>query len=167
MNHLWAGWRAAYVTGDEQKTVPTIEGQTLFEALLHSNEPDTETLIVHRGLTCFAVLNAYPYNSGHVLVLPNRAETRLGGLAAAESAELWETVNAAVAAVEKAYDPPGINVGLNQGAASGAAVPDHLHVHVVPRWHADASFMLSVAQTRVLPEAIDRSWERIVEAWPA
>src|SRR3954470_10851546 len=166
---LWAGWRTAYIEriGDDPVEIrPDDRGRSLFERILHSGLPDDQTHIVWRGPTCFAVLNAYPYGSGHVLVLPNRAVADLAGLTAEESGELWTTVQAAVAAIEAAYRPDGINVGLNLGAGAGAGVPDHLHVHCLPRWWADTNFMTAVAEPRVLPEPLDVSWQKLTAAWP-
>jgi ATP adenylyltransferase len=162
VEHLWAGWRMAYVeTGVEE-----LEGSTLFEAILDSNLPDEETFIVWRGEECFAVMNLHPYTSGHVMVLPKRAVAELADLTDSESAELWEGVRTAVAAVTAAFAPHGINVGANLGRGAGAGIPDHLHIHVVPRWDGDTNFMTTIANTRVLPEAMIDSWRRIVAAWP-
>ena len=143
------------------------DGSTLFEAIEQSGLDDSETFIVHRGETCFVLLNAYPYTSGHMMVLPRRAVATLAGLGAAEHEELWATVRAAVAAVESAFSPGGVNVGLNLGPAAGAGVPGHLHVHVVPRWSGDTNFITTTADLRVLPEALGDSWRRLREAWPA
>ena len=161
VEHLWAGWRMAYVeTGVEE-----LEGSTVFEVILDSNLPDEETFIVWRGEECFAVMNLHPYTSGHVMVLPKRAVAELADLTDNESAELWEGVRAAVAAVTAAFSPHGINVGANLGRGAGAGIPDHLHIHVVPRWDGDTNFMTTIANTRVLPEAMIDSWRRIVDAW--
>ena len=143
------------------------DGSTLFEAIEQSGLDDSETFIVHRGETCFVLLNAYPYTSGHMMVLPRRAVATLDGLGAAEHEELWATVRDAVAAVESAFSPGGVNVGLNLGPAAGAGVPGHLHVHVVPRWSGDTNFTTTTADLRVLPEALGDSWRRLREAWPA
>jgi len=128
--------------------------------------PDEESYVIHRGPTCFAVLNAYPYSSGHLMVLPRRPAAGLGDLTAAEYDELWATVRDAVAAVEAAFQPGGVNVGLNLGRAAGAGIPGHLHVHVVPRWSGDTNFTTTVANVRVLPEALVDSWARVRDAWP-
>ena len=166
VDHLWAGWRLAYLESNGPPRVETPEGMTLFEALLASDRPDDETFIVWRGERCFAVLNAYPYTSGHVMVLPKRPVAALAELTDDEHRELWDGVRAAVAAVEAAYTPDGVNVGINLGRGAGAGVPDHLHVHVLPRWTGDTNFMTAGANTRVLPEALIESWRRITEAWP-
>lgn len=165
---LWAGWRTAYIeriTADEAEVRPDDAGRSLFERILHSGLPDDQAFIVWRGEHCFAVLNAYPYGSGHVLVLPNRAAPDLADLTPAESAELWQGVQAAVAAIRAAYDPDGVNVGINLGQGAGAGVPDHLHVHCLPRWSGDTNFMTAVAETRVLPEPLAVTYRKLVDAW--
>lgn len=167
---LWAGWRSTYierVAGDGAELGPDVAGRSLFERILTSGRPDTETFLVHRDHQVAVVLNAYPYGSGHLLVLPVRAVASLTDLTPEESAELWATVTTAVAAVEAAYDPDGVNVGLNLGAAAGAGVPDHLHVHVLPRWTADANFMTSIAEARVLPEPLAETYRKVRAAWPS
>jgi len=165
VEHLWAGWRLPYILGDDT-AAPPVEGTTLFESILASGQPDDQTHIVWRGPTCFAILNAYPYTSGHLLILPNRGVAGLGDLSEDEHRELWDAVREGVAAVEAAYGPDGVNIGVNLGKGAGAGVPDHLHVHVVPRWAGDTNFMTAVADARVLPEALTDSWRRLVDAWP-
>jgi len=164
LDALWSGWRATYIADVAGRPVPG-EG-SLFEQILASGRPDRETYIVHRGPTCLVILNLYPYTSGHVLVLPRRAVPTLAELTPTESSELWATVVRTVATVEAVYRPEGMNVGVNLGRAAGAGVPDHLHVHVVPRWNGDTNFMTSVAEARVLPEPIDVTWEKLVAEWP-
>lgn len=161
----WAGWRSEYVARADADD-DGLAG-TLFENILNSGKPDAETYIVHRGPTCFVILNAYPYNTAHCLVLPNRAVARLDELTADESGELWALVQLTVSVVEGVYSPNGINVGLNMGRAAGAGVPDHLHMHVLPRWNADTNFITTLAEAKVLPEALDRTWQRLTEAWPS
>lgn len=167
LDHLWAGWRSAYlaaVTTDPAPLRPDGSG-SLFERILAL--PDEEGLVVHRGEAVAVVLNAYPYTNGHCMVLPVRAAADLGELDGATSAELWQTVEAAVGAVRAAYRCDGVNVGLNLGDAAGAGVPDHLHVHVLPRWAGDTNFTTTTADTRVLPEPLVSSWQRLRDAWPA
>lgn len=167
---LWAGWRNAYIErvgGEDSEVRPDADGRSIFERILASDLPDDETFVVGRGPTCSVVLNAYPYGSGHLLVLPNRAAADLADLERAESAELWATVHDAVAAIRAAYRPDGVNVGVNLGAGAGAGIPDHLHVHCLPRWRGDTNFMTAVAETRVLPEPLAVSWQKLRSAWPS
>ena len=167
LEHLWAGWRMAYIRSDDRGgRVEVPDGLTLFEAIRTADVPDDESYIVWRGTTCFAVLNAFPYTTGHLMVLPNRGVAELEYLTADESTELWAGVQLAVRAVKAAYGPEGVNVGLNLGEGAGAGVPDHLHVHVVPRWAGDTNFMTAVANVRVMPEALVDSWRRLRDAWP-
>lgn len=166
---LWAGWRSAYierVVTDGAELGRDGEGRSLFERILASPLGDEETHVVRRGELCSVLLNAYPYGSGHLLVVPNRAVADLGELEPGEITELWATVTQAVAAVRAAYRPDGVNVGLNLGAAAGAGVPDHLHVHVLPRWASDANFLTAVAETRVLPEPLSDTLAKVRRAWP-
>ncbi len=166
---LWAGWRSTYLDrlGEDPSAVrPDDTGRTLFERIWASDLPDEERHILWRGESCFAVLNAYPYGSGHLMVLPQRAAADLAELDADTATELWATVHDAVAAVRSAYSPDGVNVGINLGHGAGAGVPDHLHVHVLPRWSGDTNYMTTVAETRVLPEPLAVSWQKLRDAWP-
>lgn len=125
------------------------------------SEDDRRFLVVHRGVHAFLILNAYPYAPGHVMAVLNR---HVGSLGAAEAEELVDTmreVQRATAALTAEYRADGFNVGLNQGRAAGAGIEGHLHVHVVPRWHGDGNFMGVLADTRVLPEALETTWERL------
>ena len=166
LGHLWAGWRTAYIHTVNEDPTPLRPDEfgSLFERILVL--PDDEGMVVHRGRTCAVLMNAYPYTNGHVLVLPQRAVADLADLTGAEQAELWQLVADAVAAVRSAFRADGVNVGLNLGAAAGAGVPDHLHVHVLPRWDGDTNFMTAVAEARVLPETLSSSWQRLRDAWP-
>lgn len=166
LEHLWAGWRIPYIENGEAGGSGAPPGQTLFEAILGSGLPDEESYVLWRGEHCFAILNAFPYTSGHLMVLPNRGARSLGDLTDAEHRELWDGVRDAVAAINAAYDPQGVNIGVNLGEGSGAGIPEHLHVHVVPRWSGDTNFMTTVANVRVLPETLGDSWRRITGAWP-
>jgi ATP adenylyltransferase len=139
----------------------------VFTRILQSGLPDVETHIVHRGPRCFAVLNAFPYSVGHLLVLPYREIADLEELAPEEVAELWATVTDAVVALKRAYRPEGVNVGVNLGRPAGGSVSDHLHVHVVPRWTGDSNFMTATANTRTLPEALPDTAAKLRAAWPS
>lgn len=164
--HLWNGWRAAYVqSSGAAGGVQPDDVRSIFTRILESGLPDTETHIVHRGRNVFAVLNAFPYAVGHVLVLPYREVADLEQLEAAEAGELWSTVADCVRVIKAEYRPEGLNVGINLGKPAGGSVSQHLHVHVVPRWAGDSNFMTALAATRTLPEALPVTAERLRAAW--
>ncbi len=126
---------------------------------------DPSTGVVDLGPLTFVVLNAYPYGSGHVLVLPRRHVAGVEDLDPDESAALWVSATRALRAIEAAYRPDGANLGANLGRAGGAGIPGHLHLHALPRWHGDTNFMTSVAETRVLPESLAETWAKLHEAF--
>jgi ATP adenylyltransferase len=174
LDHLWAGWRSSYLESitdapasageaTQVREPPPGEG-SLFERILTMDDEDG--YVVHRGSHASALLNAYPYTNGHVLVLPNRAVAALADLSDDEHVELWELVRCSVTALEAAYRCEGVNVGMNLGKAAGAGVPEHLHVHVLPRWNGDTNFMTAVANTRVMPESLRSTWAKLRRAWP-
>lgn len=161
MDRLWAGWRTDYVT--------TAAGQPegcVFCGLLDSGLPDDESLIIWRGERVFAILNAYPYTSGHLLVMPVRHVADIDELESDEAAELWSAVTDAVRAVKSAYSPDGLNIGANLGRAAGAGVPGHFHIHALPRWNGDTNFLSTVAATRIMPESLPATWSKLTAAWP-
>ncbi|HEY6473254.1 MAG TPA: HIT domain-containing protein [Acidimicrobiales bacterium] len=171
LQHLWAGWRREYIVEATERErvaggVSHDAADCVFCRLAESGPPSEDNLVVWRGPLTFVVLNAYPYASGHVLVLPLRHVGPLAELTEAESAELWSATQKAVAAIEGAYEPDGLNMGANLGRAAGAGLPGHLHLHVLPRWSGDTNFMTSVAETRVMPETLQLSWKRLTDAWP-
>lgn len=164
LERLWAGWRSAYIEGVVAGERP--EG-CLFCGLQALD--DESALILERTPLVYTVMNAYPYTSGHVMVIPVRHEASFTGLTDEEAAALTVAARRVARAVEAEYLPEGLNVGINVGRAGGAGVPEHLHVHVVPRWHGDTNFMTSVAETRVLPESVADSYRRLrrrLEAGP-
>jgi ATP adenylyltransferase len=169
LDRIWNGWRADYVAGaaDHQPGDGTADDRaSVFTRLLESGLDDEQLHIVRRAEHCCAMLNAYPYAPGHVLVLPYREVADLEDLGIDEITELWSIVSEAVVAIKSAYDPDGLNIGVNLGRAAGGSVAQHLHVHVVPRWVGDANFMTAVANTRTIPEALDQSAERLRGVWP-
>lgn len=152
------------VTGGEEP------GGSVFTAILRAVDAgeltDETAFIVHRGEHTFAILNAYPYGTGHLLVMPYREVPTLEALTPGESQDLWRLINEAVVAIRAAYRPGGVNVGFNLGRDAGAGVPTHLHGHVLPRWGADSNFMTTVAEARVLPEPLSVTWEKLRACWP-
>lgn len=161
LGHLWAGWRASYIGS----TDPPGEGCVLCRVLGAGDDAEVPQ-VVRPGRLNAAILNAYPYTSGHLMVLPLRHVGELEDLDPEEASELWRMVGHGVRAVKAAYRPDGVNVGANLGVGSGAGVPGHLHVHVLPRWTGDTNFMTAVAETRVLPETLTTTHGKLQEAWP-
>lgn len=169
LDRLWAGWRSEYVV-DAAAGANLVGEGSIFTRILAAVDrgelTDESARIVARGEHTFAILNAYPYGSGHVLVMPYREAPDLEDLSPDESSELWSFIEDAVSAVKRAYRPDGVNVGFNLGEAAGAGVPDHLHGHVLPRWQADSNFMTTVAEARVMPETLSTAWRKLTDAWP-
>ncbi|MGA2433563.1 MAG: HIT domain-containing protein, partial [Acidimicrobiales bacterium] len=117
--------------------------------------------VLLRNDTSFVILNAFPYGSGHLLVLPRRHVATLQELSDEEYAEFFWTLRKTVVALEETYGPDGMNVGFNIGHAAGAGIPKHLHAHVLPRWSGDTNFMTSIGETRVLPESLASTWQKV------
>ena len=156
MKQLWAGWRSQYI---ESVGEPS-DGCVLCGVIADGSH------VIWRGELVAVILNAYPYTSGHVMVLPVRHVGDPEDLDTDEAAELWSTVTNAVVAIKRAYRPDGVNFGANLGAAAGAGVPGHFHIHALPRWVGDTNFMTSVADTRVMPEALSTTIDKLKKAWP-
>jgi ATP adenylyltransferase len=153
MDRLWSPWRLTYIMREGET-----RGCVFCDAL---TEADAGPLVLFRGPSCFVVLNLYPYNNGHVLVVPNRHIPSLATATAAELCELMELTRRAELALTEAYSPQGLNMGINLGTAGGAGVLEHLHMHVVPRWNGDTNFMTIVGTTRVLPEELPETARRL------
>lgn len=157
---LWAPWRMAYI---ERPSTGTGEGGDIFVDLPQEHD-DRKNLIVHRGSAAFTMLNAFPYTNGHLLIAPYRQVADIVDLSDAELLEINQLVAKGVAWIRRAYRPDGFNVGVNMGRSAGAGVPQHIHWHVVPRWNGDTNFMTVTADTRVVPEDLHQSYDRLVEA---
>src|SRR5229473_2259403 len=149
MERLWSPWRFAYVTG-AVGSVP----DCIFCGSAGSADDPRAALVLVRGLLSHVVLNLYPYNNGHLMVAPNRHVASLAGATADELSEMMRFTRDAEVALTEAYQPQGINVGINIGRPAGAGIVDHVHIHLVPRWAGDTSFMSVIGETRVLPETI-------------
>jgi ATP adenylyltransferase len=148
----------SYVTGSSEPT-----SDCVLCAMARSTN-DRDSLVLHRGATVFTVLNLYPYNTAHTLVVPYEHVGDLTRLPPETSIEMWQTVERMVDVIGEEYRPEGFNVGMNLGRVAGAGIPDHLHVHVVPRWGGDTNFMPITADTKVLPETVEQTWERLTGA---
>jgi len=154
MSHLWTPWRMAYIQGD----APSPQG-CLF--CVKPQSEDAEAHIVHRGQLCYVILNRFPYNNGHLMVIPYQHVASLEDLDIETLTELMALAKLSVRVLREAYDPEGFNLGMNIGKIAGAGVAGHIHLHVVPRWGGDTNYMTTVGETRVSPEWIDRTYERL------
>jgi ATP adenylyltransferase len=153
LDRLYSPWRLKYVTAAAGEST----GGCVFCVALERDD----ALIVHRGVHTFVILNLFPYNNGHLMVVPNRHIGRLALASDDELAEIMRLTRTAEQALTEAYAPHGLNMGLNLGKPAGAGVLDHLHMHVVPRWDGDTNFMSVVGETRVLPEELPASADRL------
>ncbi len=170
-DRLFTGWRLAHPRSMGSDGIPRValdrvEGKTLFETIEQSGYPDEDLYLLHRSEHCFAILNVFPYTSGHLMVLPKVAVASINDLDSAVAGELWAMVADGAAAAKAAFDPDGLNIGINEGEAGGGSQPDHLHVHIVPRWNSDTNFMSALAETRTLPMTLSHSWAMLRDAWP-
>ena len=162
LDRIWNGWRAQYVQRDSHGVA---SDKSVFSEILESGIPDEESFIVHRGQTCFVIMNAFPYSSGHVLVIPYREVPDLELLTEEETTEIWATVTKVVQTIKAEFKPQGMNVGINLGQAAGGSIAQHLHIHFVPRWGGDSNFMVAVGTAKILPEALDGTAARIRKRW--
>ncbi len=158
MERLWTPWRLAYVT-DASTPAPGC----IFCAALSGL--DADPLVVHRAGSAYVILNKFPYNNGHLMVVPHRHVGRLADLDRAELAELMVLAQMSERALAGVYGPHGFNMGLNLGTPAGAGIADHLHMHVVPRWNGDTNFISVVGETRVLPEELPATAARLRAAF--
>ena len=150
-------WRMAYIGG------PKATGCVFCAAAAATD--DATFYVVARGRYCFVILNAFPYNNGHVMVLPYEHTADLVALDPEAAQELMDMTRAGVDALRRSMHPTGYNIGMNLGEAAGAGIADHLHMHVVPRWNGDTNFMTVVGGTRLIPQALEETWRVLREAW--
>jgi len=155
-----AAWRENYVANVAQSHAD--DGACVFCALAEEPVGESTGVIAKSDLT-FVVLNAFPYGSGHVLILPRRHVSVLQELTDAEYTDYFAMLRRTVVALEAAYGPDGMNIGLNLGQAAGAGIPKHLHGHLLPRWLGDTNFMTTIGETRVLPESLESTWRKVHE----
>jgi len=154
---LWAPWRLEYIKGPK-------DGECIFCVGPESGD-DRAKYVVRRGEHCFTMLNAYPYNNGHLMVSPYRHVASIEELEGPELVELMTLTQESLGALRRAYAPEGFNLGVNQGKIAGAGVEHHVHLHVVPRWGADTNFMPVVGDTRVLPQSLENSFDDLSKAF--
>jgi ATP adenylyltransferase len=160
VDHLFTPWRYAYITQAEKAT------ECLFCVELQRKD-DAAALIVHRGQYCFVILNAFPYTSGHVMVAPYDHVDQLQKLSPPAAQEMMALIQKLEGMLRELYHPDGLNLGMNLGKAAGAGVAGHIHMHILPRWIADANFLSVIGETRLLPETLDVTYRRIKEEFEA
>lgn len=165
LDRFAASWREQYVSGEVAKENARDNGHCVF-CVLGASEVGEETGVIWRDELSFVTLNAFPYGSGHLLVLPLRHVAELTDLSAAEYASFTSAIRLAVDALQTAYRCDGMNVGMNLGQAAGAGIPQHLHAHALPRWAGDTNFMTTIGETRVLPESLTSTWQKVTASWP-
>lgn len=153
MNKLWAPWRIKYITQKKKK------GCIFCHAYKKTN--DKKNYIVLRSTNCFAIFNTFPYNNGHIMIVPNRHVSSLKDLDDTELLDLNKTTVKVTSALEKVLNPQGFNIGLNIGKAAGAGIDDHIHTHIVPRWEADTNFMPVLADTKVVSQSIEELYDKL------
>ena len=156
MERLWTPWRRTYLEGGDSHA----SGCFLCAHAADSGR-DRENLVLFRGPLVFVLLNLYPYNSGHLMVAPYAHTGDFAGLDSQTASDLMHVSQRAVEALQRVYAPDAFNLGMNLGKSAGAGVPDHLHVHVVPRWNGDTNFMPVVGETKVLPESLEQTYARL------
>jgi len=171
MDSLYSAWRMAHDSGKGSDGLAHVDlkpaqGKTLFETIEQSDFPDEQTYIIKRSELSFVIVNVFPYTPGHIMILPKRPVRTIDKLTNEEYSNIWELVREATIAIKSAFNPDGLNVGLNEGTAGGGSIPDHLHIHVVPRWSADTNFMTTIGGSRILPITLADSWARIKKSWP-
>lgn len=187
MDRLWTPWRYSYVTAADtvgrRKGVPESLASwpvdedkgcvfcNMIAAVdfairngMAAEEAERAIFLVERGKTCFVCLNAFPYGTGHVLMVPYEHCDSLAALSASTAQELMQTMQRVERCLREVYQPDGFNFGLNLGEAAGAGIAEHLHIHGLPRWSGDVNFMTVIGETRVLPETLDVTWKRLREA---
>lgn len=155
-----AAWREGYVSSVSASTNTADEGECVFCTLAQA-PVDESTGVLWRSELSYVTLNAFPYGSGHLLVLPRRHVAAIGELSEDEYRDFTDAIRSTAVALEKVYGPDGLNVGMNLGRAAGAGIPKHLHGHVLPRWIGDTNFMTTIGETRVLPESLQSTWQKV------
>ena len=185
MDILWTPWRYAYITAADKSARPGVPKKldawpedrgcvfcNLISSIdyaiqngMNAQEAEAAGGLIFRGRSCFISLNAYPYTSGHVMVMPFAHLDRLAKLPREDAHELMDLAQQTERVLERVYRPHGLNFGMNLGQAAGAGVAGHLHLHAMPRWVGDTNFMTVIGETRVIPEDLEKTWERIREGF--
>ncbi len=159
MDYLWTPWRSTYM---KAKDAPS---RCVFCWAAQHPAEDAQTLVVHRAVHCFVILNRYPYTTGHLMIVPYDHVSRLDGMTPETKSEMMQLTTQAEQVLETIYKPGGLNLGMNLGSAAGAGIAQHLHLHMLPRWVGDANFMTTIADARIIPEALDETYQKIHQAF--
>ncbi len=159
MEQLWSPWRMAYILGEKNHEC------VFCHALGADPSDDREYLILHRGKHCCVIMNLFPYNNGHLMVIPYAHQPTFEGLSAEALVELMTLVNKSVSTLRQAMNAQGFNVGVNLGEVAGAGIGEHVHMHIVPRWTGDTNFITTVGQVRCIPESLAGSYDKLKSAW--
>lgn len=157
MDRLWSPWRARYIASG----VDSQGGECVFCRIATDSERDEENLVLHRGRHAFVLLNLYPYISGHLMIVPYLHTAEFDSTPKEITDEMMDLTKRAQTALREVYSPSGFNLGMNLGAAAGAGVADHIHIHLLPRWSGDTNFMTTVGETRVLPEDLQTTYSKL------
>ncbi len=157
MKLLWAPWRLKYILGAKEKDCIFCEKPKAGN--------DREHFILHRGKSNFIILNLYPYNNGHLMVVPYKHASGIGGIGPEEAAEMMELTQKSVGVLQRKFNPQGFNIGMNLGSAAGAGIEEHLHMHVVPRWNGDTNFMPVLGETKVMPQHIESTYDNLIDGF--
>ena len=155
MKKMWAPWRLEYIKNAEKNS------QSCIFCTKPVENKDKENLIVHKDTYCFVILNKYPYNNGHLMVVPFEHKSDLLQFSDAVLLNVQNVIQKAIAALTNTMEPHGFNIGVNMGRAAGAGIVDHLHYHLVPRWNGDTNYMPVLTDTKVVSEALDHTWEKL------
>lgn len=155
MKQMWAPWRMEFLLGAKR-----VEGCPF--CVLPAQNKDTENMILHRSRDCFVIMNRYPYNNGHLMVIPFKHESDFSAVSKETLHDLQETLQRTVNCLKKTMKPDGVNIGMNLGIAAGAGIPGHLHYHVIPRWVGDTNFMPVLNETRIMNEYLSETYARLV-----
>jgi ATP adenylyltransferase len=155
MDSLHAPWRIEYILAPKPPAA-----ESLFAAIARSDD-DVTNLVIARDRTCYAVLNRYPYNGGHIMVVPYKPSPDLNGLTDEETSDLWKLARRCVNVLQRELKADGFNIGINLGKVAGAGITEHLHIHIVPRWLGDTNFMPVIAGTSVIPQALAELGNRL------
>jgi ATP adenylyltransferase len=165
MERLYAPWRMNYIMTDSRESGGSDKRSECIFCKKSRESADRDNLIIYRGTSSFVLLNLYPYNNGHLMVAPYLHTAKLSDLIPESLLEMMELVKGCEAALYRAYQPQGYNIGMNLGQIAGAGIADHLHMHIVPRWSGDTNFMPVLAETKVLPDSLIGSYDKILLAW--